>query len=71
MLVLSRKPGESIVVGSQIEITIVEIRGNRIRLAIKAPRELSVQRGELRQLIQEELEDRHESADEIEQCPAA
>ena len=37
MLVLSRKPRESIVINGGIKMTIVEIRGNRIRLAIEAP----------------------------------
>lgn len=47
MLVLSRKKNESIIIGDQIEITIVEIRGDKVRLGIEAPREVSVHRREV------------------------
>jgi len=52
MLVLSRKEGERIVIdsgveGAPIEISVVEIRGGRVRLGIQAPRHLSVRRQEL------------------------
>ncbi|HZK43220.1 MAG TPA: carbon storage regulator CsrA [Syntrophomonadaceae bacterium] len=47
MLVLSRKKGESIIIGENIEITIVEIQGDVIRLGIEAPREISIYRQEL------------------------
>ncbi len=47
MLVLSRKSGESLRIGTDIELTVVEIRGDSVRLAIKAPREIPVWRGEL------------------------
>jgi carbon storage regulator len=47
MLVLSRKKNESIVVNDNIKIVIVEIRGDRVRLGIDAPREVSVHRQEV------------------------
>ena len=47
MLVLSRKFNQSIVIDGGIKITVVEIRGNRIRLGIEAPREVGVMREEL------------------------
>jgi carbon storage regulator len=47
MLVLSRRRDESIVVGDRITVTVVEIRGNRVRLAIEAPKEIPVLRTEL------------------------
>ncbi len=47
MLVLTRKPGDKVVIGDNIEITVLEIKGNTIRLGIAAPREVSVLRGEL------------------------
>ena len=47
MLVLSRRSKESIVVGDRITVTVVEIRGNRVRLAIEAPKEVRVLRTEL------------------------
>jgi carbon storage regulator len=47
MLVLSRKIGQSIVIGDGIEITIVELRGDQVRLGIDAPREVPVNRKEI------------------------
>jgi carbon storage regulator len=47
MLVLSRKPGEQVYIGDHITITVVEIKGNRIRLGITAPENVSVLRAEL------------------------
>ena len=47
MLVLSRHENEAIVIGGRIKVTIVEIRGNQIRLGIEAPKEVAVWREEL------------------------
>jgi carbon storage regulator len=47
MLVLSRRVGESIVIGDGIMITVLEARGDNIRLGIVAPREVAVNRSEL------------------------
>ncbi len=47
MLVLSRKPTQSIVIDGQIIVTLMEIRGNRVQLGIEAPREIPVMRTEL------------------------
>jgi carbon storage regulator len=47
MLVLNRKKEESIVVDSQITITILEVRGDKIQLGIDAPKEIAVWRDEL------------------------
>jgi len=47
MLVLSRKQGESIVVGTAIRVTVIELRGGRVRLGIEAPAHVNVRRQEL------------------------
>jgi len=47
MLVLSRRENESIVVGDRITVKVVKIRGNQVRLAIEAPKEIRVLRTEL------------------------
>jgi len=47
MLVLSRKEGESVRVGKDIWVTVLEIRGNKIRLGIEAPDDQQIARGEL------------------------
>ena len=47
MLVLTRKPDQSIMVGSDIEITVLEVRGEQVRLGIRAPRNVTVHRKEV------------------------
>lgn len=47
MLVLTRMEGESIVIGEDIRITLLEIRGGQVRIGVQAPREVPVVRSEL------------------------
>jgi len=54
MLVLSRQRDESIIIGDNIVITIVDVRGDKVRLGIDAPREVSVHRREIYEAIQRE-----------------
>lgn len=54
MLALTRKKGESLVINNNIEITILEIRGDQIKLGISAPRDVSIYRKEVYLQIQEE-----------------
>ena len=54
MLVLSRQKDESIIIGDDIEITIVDVRGDKVRLGITAPKHISVHRREVYEAIQRE-----------------
>lgn len=54
MLALSRKKGESIIIGDDIEIKILEISGDKVRIGIEAPKEVSIHRQEIYLQIQEE-----------------
>ncbi len=54
MLVLTRKAGESIIIGSNIEVKVLSAEGGSVRIGIKAPREVSVYRRELYDAIREE-----------------
>lgn len=54
MLVLSRKKNESIVIGDDITITVIEIRGDKVRLGIQAPTDVAVHRREVYDAIQRE-----------------
>ena len=47
MLALSRKPGEKVVIGNSITLTVVEVRGDRVRLAFDAPDQVRILRAEL------------------------
>ena len=54
MLALTRKKGESLVINNNIEVTILEIRGDQIKLGISDPRDVSIYRKEVYLQIQEE-----------------
>lgn len=47
MLVLTRKPGQTLRIGDDIVIKVVEVRGEGIRIGIEAPRDVNIQRGEV------------------------
>jgi carbon storage regulator len=57
MLVLSRKKNESIVINSDITVTVVEIRGDKVRLGIVAPKEVPVHRQEVYEAIHGKRDD--------------
>ncbi len=54
MLVLSRKKNESIVINGNVTVTVVEIRGDKVRLGIMAPKEVPVHRQEVWEVIQKD-----------------
>ncbi len=54
MLVLARRMNQSIIIGEDIEIIIVDIKGDQVKIGIKAPRNVTVHRAEVHQEIQEE-----------------
>ncbi len=54
MLVLSRQKDESIMIGDDVEIVIVDVRGDKVRLGINAPRNIAVHRKEIFLAIQKE-----------------
>ena len=47
MLVLSRRPNQSIIISNDIVVTVIEVRGDQVRLGIKAPRSVTVHRDEV------------------------
>lgn len=51
MLILTRKIGESLLIGDEVEITVLSVRGSQVKLGVKAPKEISVHREEIYQRI--------------------
>jgi len=66
MLVLTRKLGETIVIGDNIVVKVVDIHGKQIRLGIEAPTEITIFRGEIYERIKEEQRKAKESQEEKE-----
>jgi len=52
MLILTRKIGETIIIGDHVEVKVVDVRGNRVRLGISAPKDVPVHRSEVLETIE-------------------
>lgn len=71
MLVLSRQRDESIMIGDDVEIIIVDVRGDKVRLGITAPKDIPVHRREIYDAIQREKLEKKESEKHQEAEPKA
>lgn len=54
MLILTRKVGEALMVGDEVNITVLGVKGNQVRIGVSAPKEVAVHREEIYQRIQKE-----------------
>jgi len=71
MLVLSRQRDESIMIGDDVEIIIVDVRGDKVRLGITAPKCIPVHRREIYDAIQREKAEKKKSQEQPEKEPQA
>ena len=71
MLVLSRQRDESIMIGDDVEIIIVDVRGDKVRLGITAPKNIPVHRREIYDAIQREKSEKKEPDKQSEKEPQA
>jgi len=64
MLILTRRVGETLMVGDEVTVTVLGVKGNQVRIGVNAPRDVAVHREEIYQRIQDEKTANGESSDE-------
>ena len=63
MLILTRRVGESLIIGDDVTVTVLGVKGNQVRVGVNAPKEVSVHREEIYLRIQQERETGAHTAD--------
>jgi carbon storage regulator len=69
MLILTRRVGETLIVGDDVTITVLGVKGNQVRIGVNAPKDVSVHREEIYQRIQREKSGHTEGGDQPQSRP--
>ncbi|MDH2434589.1 carbon storage regulator [Pokkaliibacter plantistimulans] len=64
MLILTRRVGETLMVGDDVTVTVLGVKGNQVRIGVNAPKDVSVHREEIYQRIQKEKQDQESGSSE-------
>ena len=64
MLILTRRVGETLVIGDDVNVTVLGVRGNQVRIGVNAPKDVAVHREEIYQRIQNENDTDNSSSDD-------
>lgn len=70
MLILTRRVGETLKVGNDVDVTVLGVKGNQVRIGITAPKNVAVHREEIFDRIQREAEAKAEASDKKVNAPA-
>lgn len=63
MLILTRRVGETLMVGDDVTVTVLGVKGNQVRIGVNAPKDVSVHREEIYQRIQKEKSEAQKSSE--------
>jgi len=64
MLILTRRVGETLIIGDNVTVTVLGVKGNQVRIGVNAPKDVTVHREEIYERIKKEKEQSHASSDD-------